>query len=109
MIVEERTYPLHVGKVPAYLKLYGEEGRAIQEPILGNMVGWFTAHDIGDLNTIVHLWGYEDLADRAARRATMAADLDWQAFVKKLQPLIASQHSRILTPAPWSPVGGHPR
>ena len=43
MIVEERTYQLHVGRVPEYLRLYGEEGRAIQEPILGNMVGWFVA------------------------------------------------------------------
>ncbi len=109
MIVEERTYQLHVGKVPEYLKLYGEEGRAIQEPILGHMVGWFTASDIGDLNRIVQLWAYEDLADRAARRAKMGADPSWQAFVRKLQPLIASQHSRILTPAPWSPVGGEAR
>ena len=74
MIVEERTYQLGIGKLPEYLRLYGEEGRAIQEPILGNMVGWFTSNDIGDLNTIVHLWGYEDLADRAARRATMVAN-----------------------------------
>jgi hypothetical protein len=109
MIVEQRTYQLHVGKVPEYLRLYGEEGRAIQEPILGNMVGWFTANDIGETNLVVHLWGYEDLADRAARRAAMAASPDWQAFVKKLQPLIASQHSRILQPAPWSPIGGDAR
>ena len=83
MIVEERTYQLHVGKVPEYLRLYGEEGRAIQEPILGNMVGWFVQNDIGDVNQIVHLWGYEDLADRAARRATMARTPDWQAFVQE--------------------------
>jgi hypothetical protein len=106
MIVEERSYQLHVGKLPEYLRLYGEEGRAIQEPILGHMVGWFTCNDTGDLNTIVHLWGYEDLADRAARRATMVADPDWQAFAKKIQPLMASQNSRILAPAPWSPIGG---
>lgn len=109
MIVEERTYQLHVGRVPEYLRLYGAEGRAIQEPILGNMVGWFTTNDIGDLNQVVHLWGYEDLADRAARRATMAGNPDWQVFVKKLQPLIASQHSRILSPTPWSPIGGDAR
>ena len=109
MIVEERTYQLGIGKLAEYLRLYGEEGRAIQEPILGHMVGWFTANDIGDLNTIVHLWAYEDLADRAARRAEMVANPDWQAFVKKLAPLIVSQHSRILTPAPWSPIGGDAR
>ena len=69
MIVEERTYQLHLGKVPEYLRLYGEEGRAIQEPILGHMVGWFTPTTSATLNQIVHLWGYEDFADRARRRA----------------------------------------
>ena len=109
MIVEERTYQLHVGKLAEYLRLYGEEGRAIQEPILGHMVGWFTANDIGDLNLIVHLWAYDDLADRAARRATMALSPDWQAFARKIQPLVVTQNSRILTPAPWSPIGGDAR
>ena len=41
MIVEERIYTLHPGKVPEYMKLYEEEGRAAQEPILGKMVGWY--------------------------------------------------------------------
>ena len=109
MIVEERSYRLHVGKVPEYLRLYGEEGRAIQEPILGRMVGWFTSHDIGELNVIVHLWAYDDLADRAARRATMAASEEWQSFVRKTQPLIVQQETRILVPAPWSPIGGDAR
>ena len=71
MIVEERIYTLHPGKVPEYLRLYEAEGPASSEPILGNLVGWYTATDIGELNLIVHLWGYEDLADRA--RAARAA------------------------------------
>ena len=66
-------------------------GGPIQEPILGHMVGWFTSNDVGELNQIVHLWGYEDFADRARRRAELAANEDWQAFVRKLQPLIKEQ------------------
>ena len=109
MIVEERSYRLHVGKLPEYLRLYGEEGVAIQAPLLGQMVGWFTSHDIGELNVVVHLWAYADLADRAERRARLAASPEWQAFVSRLQPLIERQESRILTPAPWSPIGGEGR
>ena len=37
----------------------------------------------GEINTIVHIWVYEDAADRAKRRAAMAADPDWQAYLKK--------------------------
>ncbi len=106
MIVEQRTYRLHTGKVPEYLRIYGEEGRAIQEPILGHLVGWFTANDIGELNRVVHLWAYDDLEDRARRRALLAADPAWQQVVAQLQPLIREQESTILSPAPWSPIGG---
>jgi len=106
MIVEQRTYRLHTGKVPEYLRIYGEQGRAIQEPILGRMVGWFTANDIGELNRVVHLWAYDDLEDRARRRAQLAADPAWQQVVAQLQPLIREQESIILSPTPWSPVGG---
>ena len=106
MIVEQRTYRLHTGKVPEYLRIYGEQGRAIQEPILGQMVGWFTANDVGELNRIVHLWAYDDLEDRARRRAQLAADAGWQQVVAELQPLIREQESTILSPTPWSPIGG---
>src|SRR2546421_581250 len=47
MIVEQRVYRLHTGKVPEYLRIYDEQGRAIQEPILGRLVGWFTANEFG--------------------------------------------------------------
>ena len=106
MIVEQRTYRLHTGKVPEYLRIYGEQGRAIQEPILGHMVGWFTANDIGELNRVVHLWAYDDLEDRARRRAQLAADPAWQQVVAQLQPQIREQESTILSPTPWSPIGG---
>jgi len=106
MIVEQRVYRLHTGKVPEYLRVYGEQGRAIQERILGNMIGWFTANEFGELNRVVHLWGYQSLDDRAARRATLAADPGWLAVLAQIVPLIKSQESTILTPTPWSPIGG---
>src|SRR5690349_14459784 len=106
MIVEQRVYRLHTGKVPEYLRIYGEQGRAIQEPILGRMLGWFSANEFGELNRVVHLWGYGALDDRARRRATLAAAPGWQAVLAQIVPLIRSQESTILTPTPWSPIGG---
>lgn len=103
MIVEERTYTLHPGKVPVYLRLYEDEGLAIQTRILPRLVGYFST-DLGELNQIVHMWGYDDLAQRAQKRAELAADESWKAFVVKLQPLIQRMESRILVPAPFSPI-----
>ncbi len=103
MIVEERIYTLHPGKAPEFLKLYEEEGLAIQTPILGNLVGYFST-EIGPLNQVIHMWGYRDHAERDSRRAKMLADPAWRNFVKKLRPLVVTQENKILIPAPFSPI-----
>jgi NIPSNAP len=102
-IVEERIYTLHPGKIAAYLQLYEQEGLAIQRPILGELIGYFST-EIGPLNQIVHLWRYQDMADRASRRATLTADPDWKTYIAKVQPMIREQENKVLIPAPFSPL-----
>lgn len=102
MIVEERIYTCYCGKSLQYVKAYEEEGLAIQRPILGHLVGYFTT-ELGALNQVVHLWAYEDLADRAARRARLLSNPDWKTYAAKVQPLVLSQENKILLPAPFSP------
>lgn len=103
MIVEHRTYTLFPGKTPEYLRLYETEGMAIQIPILGRMIGYFTT-ELGPLNQVIHMWGYDSFEDRARRRAQMAADAGWRAYVAKIQPLIQAQESKILNPTSFSPI-----
>ena len=100
MIVEERIYRMRPGKAPDYIKGYAQEGLAIQRPILGNLVGYYST-EIGPLNLVVHLWAYEDMADRARRRAELAADPSWQAYLPKVAPFVEQQENRILNPAPF--------
>ncbi|MFD1625637.1 NIPSNAP family protein [Azospirillum griseum] len=104
MLYEMRTYRLKTGAVPAYLALVGEDGLAIQRQHLGTLVGYFHS-EIGRLNEIVHIWAYSDLNDRDARRAALAADPRWQAFLPRLQALIEEMENKILKPAPFSPLG----
>jgi hypothetical protein len=40
MYVEERMYTTQVGKAPEYLRMYENEGMAIQTRHLPNMVGY---------------------------------------------------------------------
>lgn len=100
MFVEERIYTVVPGKAPDFLKLYETEGMAIQARHLPAMVGYYSS-DIGALNLIVHQWAFEDINQRVAMRAGMVADPDWQAYLKKLMPLILQQESRMLVPAPF--------
>ncbi|HVL56692.1 MAG TPA: NIPSNAP family protein [Burkholderiaceae bacterium] len=101
MIIDHRTYTLHPGKINEFLKIYGSEGYAIQTEHLGAPFGWFTSMDIGPLNQVVHLWRYDSLADREQRRAKLAADPRWQAYLAKVMPLMMQMENKILNPAPF--------
>jgi NIPSNAP protein len=103
LIVEERTYHVHTGKLGEVVRLYAEEGSEIQQRVLGRLVGAFTV-DIGDLSSIVQMWAYDSFADREERRATLQADEAWRAFLPRLQPLIHTQRNRILVPTSFSPL-----
>ena len=103
MIVEERCYTVKPGTVHVYYQDYQPRGLEIQTRILGNLIGYFHT-EIGEINQIVHLWGYELLAERERRRALLAADPDWLAYLKQSPDIIVKMESRILVPAPFSPI-----
>lgn len=104
MIVDHRTYTLIPGKLPAFLKLYSEKAYAVQSKHLGMPVGWYVSMDIGELNQVVHMWQYEDLQDRADRRAKLASEPVWQEYLAEGLPMMQSMQNKILMPAPfWKP------
>jgi hypothetical protein len=107
MIVEERIYTCHCGKAQQYVKMYEAEGLAIQRPILGNLLGYFTT-ELGELNQVVHLWAYENFEDRAARRKKLLTNPEWMAYAAKVQPLVLTQQNKILIPAAFSPWADGP-
>ena len=100
MYYEIRTYRLKNGAIPGYLNAVGEEGIAIQKKHLGQLVGYYFS-EIGPINEIVHIWAYESLDDRETRRARLAADPAWQAFLPKIRDLIEVAENKIMKPAPF--------
>jgi hypothetical protein len=103
MILEQRDYHVITGKLPELLRLYETEGIPIQAEVLGGLVGAFTT-EIGALSTYTHLWRYETYEERERRRAELLARDDWKAFLAKIQPLIHTQHNRLLVPTSFSPL-----
>jgi hypothetical protein len=103
MIVDHRTYELQPGRLREFLALYEKEGLPVQKKHLGNLVGFFTT-EVGNVNEIVHIWAYEDLADRTKRRAAMAADPAWQAYLQK-----SREYMKHITTRYWCRPPFHPR
>ncbi|MBN9245336.1 MAG: NIPSNAP family protein [Mesorhizobium sp.] len=102
MIVEKRTYTFHPGKVQEFLALYEREGLPLHTKYLP-LLGYFVS-DIGPLNQVITMWGYESMADREEKRARLYADPEWIAFGPKTTPLIQTMESVILRPTAFSPI-----
>lgn len=105
MIVEQRTYRFRPGAVPQFMARYQAGPLALQTRILGNLLGYFVT-EIGPLNETVHLWGYDSLDERARRRAALAAEPEWRAFLHEILPLLETQETKVLMPTSFSPLGG---
>ncbi len=103
-LYELRTYTLYVGKLGEATELYKAEGWPALQKYQDKIVGYFTG-DIGALNQLLHLWKFEDDADRRRHWAAVYADEAFPAFAKKLRPLIQKQENKLLMAAPW---GSHP-
>ena len=103
MIVEERNYLLVPGGARRYLDAWHRLGRGPQTRHLGEPLGVYTV-EVGDLNTLVYLWGFTGHADRAKRRAALAGDPGFAVFRGEVRSLLVTQTNRILVPAE-SPEG----
>ena len=103
MVYEERDYRIKAGKLGQFIQIYGEHGLPLQQKHLGRFIAYFTT-EIGELNHVVALWGYESLGDREARRKAMLADPEWQGYLDRVIDLIDIQTTRILNPVAFSPL-----
>jgi hypothetical protein len=105
MIVDMRTYTMVPGRLKAFLALYEAEGLPVQLRHLGKPIGYFTT-EIGTQNQVVHLWGYESMADREQRRNAMEADPAWAAYRQKSAASgnLQYQENKILKSVAFSPL-----
>lgn len=101
-IFELRTYDVTVGKMAEVSRLYQTLGWPALHKHPPRLVGYFTG-DVGALNQLVHLWRFEDDADRRAFWAGVYADAEFMAFAAQLRPLLQRQENKLLLAAPWGP------
>lgn len=96
MLIELRSYDFAPGRATAYAELFRREGLPLITRHLP-LVGYFMT-EVGTLNRLHHLWAYESLTERAAKRARFMQDRDWtDGFLPRGLPLVARQESRLLS------------
>ena len=97
MIYEVRTYDIKPKSQPEVEKRFGEayEYRKKLSPLAAF---WHT--EIGPLNQIIHVWPYQDLAERDKIRAAAVQAGNWPP---KIGEFIVNMRSEIYIPFPVSP------
>ena len=103
MIVEQRIYELKPGSMHEFLRVYEAEGLSLQTEALGQLLGYFVT-EIGELNRVVQLWGFDSFEDRLTRRAALSANPQWRVFLGKVVSLVVDQKSQLLNPTAFSPI-----
>lgn len=100
-VFELRSYTLHPGNLLEW-ETHWRRGLKARREVMEGVGAWFV--QIGDLNTVHHLWQFANLEERRERREKSWSVEGWSDTVHKTVPLIQSMKSRILIPMPWSPV-----
>src|SRR5437016_1746119 len=97
MIYEIRTYRIAPGSLAEVEKIFGE---AYEHRKKYSALTAFWHTEIGPLNEIVHMWAYQDLAERAKIRAAAAKDPNWPP---KIAEFVREQRAEIVTPFAFLP------
>src|SRR6476620_2703431 len=104
-LYEIRTYTVRADKMAEAMKLYQEEGfPALQKGGQDKkLIGYFRS-DTGIINQIMHMWKFDDDADRRAFWASFPSNKEFaEGFAPKFRPLLVSQEAKLLHAAPWGP------
>jgi hypothetical protein len=107
-LYELRPYRLGVGAMAEAVKLYQELGfPALQKGGHDKKPLGYFQPDTGTINQLVHLWKFDDDADRRGHWAAVFANTDFvEGFAAKFRPLVLTQEIKLLQAAPWGP---HPQ
>ena len=54
----------------------------------------------------MHLWVFEDAADRTGKRAAMMSDPEWQTYLKLADEAgsLVDQRNRLMVPTSFAPI-----
>ncbi len=103
-LYEKRTYSVITGKMPEVVKLYQEIAWPVMEDegFAPNLIGYFIS-DTGPLHQLIHLWRFEDDADRRAFWQRLYSSENFMRFAVQVRPMLHGQEVQLMMGAPWGP------
>ncbi len=105
MLIEHRTYTTRPGTLHKQVESFEKYGLKIQARHFGNPVAYLIPQT-GDMNTYVHIWAFEDMADLERKHSALVSDPEWQAYLDRsaTSEYLIKQESKLMTPASFAPI-----
>jgi hypothetical protein len=105
MLLDHRTYTVRAGTLRKQMALYEKHGLASQKRHFGEPLAWLVS-ETGDVNSYVHIWVYEDAADRTRKREALFKDPEWLKYIEMNAEAgyLIKQESKLMSPAPFAPI-----
>ena len=105
MLLDHRTYTVRPGTLRKQMALFEKHGLAAQKRHFGEPPAWLVS-ETGDVNTYVHIWVYEDAADRTRRREALFKDPEWLKYLEMNAEAgyLLKQESKLMSPASFAPI-----
>jgi NIPSNAP len=103
MVYDFRMYTLKPGGIPEYMAAVKEIALPIRQKYGVKLAGWYYS-EVGELNQVVHIWGFRDYEHMAEAKAKVAADPDWAGkYVPRVRPLIVAQKTYVMLSPDFAP------
>jgi hypothetical protein len=94
-IVDLRVYTIRLRKMAEFIDVFDRLAMPVQLKYLGRPLGMYTSA-VGQLNQIVHLWGFDDMGEFEQRHAARDKDPAWTAYLQASEHLITAQENRLI-------------
>ncbi len=94
-IVDLRVYTIRLRKMAVFIELFDQLAMPVQIKYLGRPLGMYTAA-VGQLNQLVHLWGFDSMGEFEACHAARDKDPAWPAYLEASADLIIAQENRLI-------------
>lgn len=106
MLIEYRAYTLHLGAEALFWEAQRERGEQGLQAIFERLIGVFASRS-GATDQIVSLYRYDSFEDWHSRLYGLYGQARLQPYFRVIRPLIASQQSKFLLPAPLPELTPH--
>ncbi|MEP4377765.1 MAG: NIPSNAP family protein [Paracoccaceae bacterium] len=101
--VDERTYTIAYTQVPNYVAITKALAKPLVQEMGWQLIGYFFSIT-GKINQVVHLWYWDDHAQREACQARAVSDPRWALYQAGNGHRVVDQQNRYLVPTSFSTV-----